>query len=72
MTFGEKLKNLRKEKNLSIKKLSELSGLSPVQISNYEHNHYVPNAINLNKLVMALNCNYDDLDLTRKESNGTK
>ena len=62
MTFGEKLKNLRKERNLSIKQLSELSHLSSVQISNYEHNHYVPNAINITKLAEALGCSYDDLN----------
>lgn len=61
MTFGEKLKNLRKERNMSIKELSQLSGLSAVQISNYEHDHYVPNAINVNKLANALNCSYEDL-----------
>lgn len=62
MAFGENLRNLRKERNLSIKKLSELSGLSAVQISNYEHNHYVPNAINISKLAVALGCSYDDLN----------
>jgi len=61
MTFGENLRNLRKERNLSIKQLSDLSGLSAVQISNYEHDHYVPNAININKLAVALECTYDDL-----------
>lgn len=61
MTFGENLKNLRKERNLSIKQLSELSGLHAVQISNYEHDHYVPNVININKLAKALGCDYDDL-----------
>ena len=61
MTFGEKLKKLRKEKNLSIKKLAELSKMSAVQISNYEHGHYMPNAININKLAEALGCDYEDL-----------
>lgn len=62
MTFGENLKNLRKERNLSIKELADLSGLSAVQISNYEHGHYEPNAISVNKLAKALNCAYEDLD----------
>lgn len=61
MKFGENLKNLRKERNLSIKQLSQISGLSAVQISNYEHDHYVPNSININKLAVALSCTYDDL-----------
>lgn len=61
MKFSENLKNLRKKRGLSIKQLSILSGLSPVQISNYEHEHYTPNAININKLATALNCEYEDL-----------
>lgn len=61
MTFGENLKNLRKSKSLSIKQLADLSGLSPVQISTYECNHHVPNAININKLANALECTYEDL-----------
>lgn len=66
MTFGENLKNLRKERNLSIKKLSELSGLSSVQISNYEHNHNVPNSINIYKLANALKCSYEELNMIEK------
>lgn len=62
MTFGENLRNLRKERKLSVKGLSELSGLSAVQISNYEHDHYVPNEINKNKLAKALGCSYEDLN----------
>lgn len=61
MTFGEKLRNLRKERNLSVKQLAELSGLSVVQISHYENNHHVPNAININKLASALECDYETL-----------
>lgn len=62
MTFGENLRNLRKERNLSIKELSAASGLSAVHISNYEHDHHVPNAININKLAVALGCTYEELN----------
>lgn len=61
MTFGENLRSLRKERNLSIKELASLSGLSSVQISNYEHDNYAPNAITTAKLVVALKCEYGDL-----------
>jgi len=61
MSFAERLKNLRKERNMSIKELSDVSGLSAVQISNYEHGHNVPNAINANRLAAALGCAYDEL-----------
>ena len=46
---------------MSIKELAEKSGMSAVQISNYEHSHYVPNAININKLAVALDCSYEEL-----------
>lgn len=62
MTFGENLRNLRKERNLSVKKLADLAGLSVVQISNYEHDHYLPNAISTGKLAKALGCAYEDLN----------
>ena len=68
MTFGQNLKNLRKEQNLSIKELAQLSNLSPVQISNYEHDHNIPNAININKLATGLKCSYEDL-MIGKETN---
>jgi len=61
MTFGENLRNLRKERDLSIKELASLSGLSVVQISNYEHEKNMPNAITVAKLVIALKCEYGDL-----------
>ena len=61
MTFGENLRNLRKERNLSIKELASISGLSVVQISNYEHDKNVPNAITVAKLVTALKCEYGEL-----------
>ena len=61
MTFGEKIKNLRKEQNLTAKELAEKSGLTVVSIINYENNHRKPNLISINKLATALNCDFDTL-----------
>ena len=61
MTFGEKIKNLRKERNLTIKQLSELSGLSTVTINFYELGKIKPNLISVQKLAKALNCDFDEL-----------
>ena len=62
MSFGENLRNLRKERGLSIKELAEKSGVSATQISYYEHNHFIPYAKNVYKLSVALGCSYEDLN----------
>ena len=61
MTFGEKLRNLRKERGLTAKQLSEKSGLTTVSIINYENGHRKPNLISVNKLAIALNYDFDEL-----------
>ena len=61
MTFGEKLRDLRKEHKMSIKELASKSGITTVSISNYENDHCIPNLITIQKLANALNCNYDTL-----------
>lgn len=61
MTFGEKLKDLRKKRNLTIKELAEKSGVTAVSICNYENGHHKPNLVNIQKLSKALKCKYEDL-----------
>ena len=61
MTFGEKLRNLRKERGLTAKQLSEKSGLTAVSIINYENDHRKPNLVSINKLANALDCDFDEL-----------
>jgi transcriptional regulator with XRE-family HTH domain len=55
-TFGEYLKQLRKKKGLTIKKLAELAGLSPSYLSRIERGERnIPNARFLKKLASPLN-----------------
>lgn len=67
MTFGEKIRNLRKEQGLTAKKLSEKSGLTVVSIINYENGHRKPTLVSVNKLATALNCDFDELCNLLKE-----
>lgn len=61
MTIGEKIKDLRTKKGLSMKQLSEKSGLSLVTICAYETEKRTPRLSNINKLAKALGCSFDDL-----------
>ena len=55
-TFGEYLKQLRKKKGLTIKKLAELAGFSPSYLSRIERGERnIPNARLLKKLASPLN-----------------
>ncbi len=61
MTFGEKIKELRKEKNLTIKELSSKSGISTVTINNYELGKSNPSLLSIQKLSKALKCDFNVL-----------
>jgi repressor LexA len=57
LTFGEKLKNARKNKNLSQEMLGKLIGVSRVAITNYEKGHNHPTYENIKKLSNLLGIN---------------
>lgn len=59
------LKEIRKEKKLTIKELSKLSGVSCITITNIEKGYHEPYAKTLYKLAKALNCDYDGI-ITKK------
>ncbi|MEX2462028.1 MAG: S24 family peptidase [Paenibacillaceae bacterium] len=60
--FGEYLKLLRNERNLTLIALSELSGISIAQLSRIENGKRgMPKLETLNKLSSAFGINYDDL-----------
>lgn len=61
MTFGEKIKEIRLEKGLTIQELSKKSGLSVVTISHYENNKSKPTLTNIQKLSVGLKYKFDDL-----------
>ena len=61
MTFGERLKLKRREQLLTIRELATKSGLTPVSITNYEHDYRKPNTISICKLAKALGTTYEEL-----------
>lgn len=61
MEISEKIKNLRKDRNLSIKELSEKTGLSVGFISNLERNINSPSIANLQLICKVLDISLIDL-----------
>ena len=61
MTFGEKLKSLRKGRKLTLKDVAERAGLSIVSVNFYENDKQVPTLTNVHRLAEALNCPFEEL-----------
>lgn len=59
--LGEKIKELRKERKLTIKQLSELSGVSMPTICAIENGKGKPRLPILKKLSVALNYEFNEL-----------
>jgi len=57
MNLGNKLKELRKQRNITIKELSSMTGLSIGFISNLERNQNSPSISNLQLICQALEIN---------------
>ncbi|MGL5779610.1 helix-turn-helix domain-containing protein, partial [Cetobacterium sp.] len=68
MEISEKIKNLRKDRGLSIKELSEKTGLSVGFISNLERNINSPSIANLQLICKVLDISLIDLLKEDKES----
>ena len=68
MTFGEKIKQLRKGQKLTLKDVAERSGLSIVSVNFYENDKQKPTLVNVQKLAKGLNCNFDDLYVLWKQN----
>lgn len=58
-TIGKRIRALRKEHHLTMKELHELTGLSTGNISDMEHDRYMPSVASLIPLSKALNCSVD-------------
>lgn len=58
---GSKLREIRKNKNLTRYDLQKLSGISTVQIRNIERDICEPRTTTLAKLASALEVDYDEL-----------
>lgn len=61
LTFGEKLRLIRKRRNMSQKELSEKTGLYQIYISNYENDKSFPNCTTLEWLCKALDVTASEL-----------
>ncbi len=69
MTFGEKIKKLRKEKGWSQEELSKKIGTDTRQVSLYENNKVSPSAETVVKIARTFNVSIDYLlsdDITRR------
>ena len=55
------LKQMREERNVTIKKLAEKSGVSKTHISDIENNFKMPSLIVMVKIAKALDVNITDL-----------
>ena len=70
-SFGQKLKQIRKAKNLTQEALAELAGINEKHISKIETGVYFPTYNTLNKILNALNLKVEDvgLDLSSLKTN---
>jgi transcriptional regulator with XRE-family HTH domain len=72
MTFGEKLKAYRQNRNLTQAELAKLSNLSQVQISDYERGVTTRRCVRTNNIIalaLALKVKPSQLDDDREEEN---
>lgn len=66
--FTSYVKKLRGERDLTLRELSDLSGISTVQLNNIENGKNRPNTFTIAKLANALGVDYDILDTLLKET----
>lgn len=61
MTFGERIKELRKEKNLTLSQLANLANLNVMTLSKIENNCYKPSVLTVGKLANIFNESKEEL-----------
>ena len=59
--LGQKIKEVRKAKNLTQEKMAEMIGIEPPSLSNIENGKYYPTAENLEKILLALDIEPQEL-----------
>ena len=64
MFSGDVLKQRRKEKGLKQSELAKLCDISPITISRYENNVFIPKLEHLEKIAAALGCSPYAFDVT--------
>ena len=61
MTIGEKINELRKERNMTLKELAFKSGISAVTLTNWKKGKTKPQPVALKRVADVLNCDYQEL-----------
>ena len=61
MTIGEKINELRKEKNMTLLELSKKSGVSAVTLTHWKNGDTKPQLVALSKVADALDCDLSEL-----------
>ena len=69
--FGQKIKQIRKSKNLTQEKLAELACINEKHISKIETGVYFPTYNTLNKILNALDLKIEDIGLNVNALNPT-
>lgn len=59
--FGERLRDLREKRELSLRSLADLAGMSYTYISDMERGLRVPSLTTIIRLALALECKVTDL-----------
>lgn len=61
MTIGEKINELRKQKNMTLSELAEKSGVSAATLTHWKNGTTKPQMVALSKVVDVLGCDLSDL-----------
>ena len=61
MTIGEKINELRKEKNMTLSELAQKSGVSAATLTNWKLGKTKPQLVALSKVATALECDLSSL-----------
>ena len=61
MTTGEKIRAARKSKGMTLTELADAIGVTASAVSQYERGKLIPNRFTLIKMVMALECMWEDI-----------
>lgn len=67
MNIKDKLKKSREEQKISIKKMSELTGISCSTIINIEKGYHIPTPKTLYKICSCLNLDFEELIVERNK-----
>ena len=60
-SFAETIYDARKEQGLTLKELSDMTGIAVSQLHGFEKGKFRPWAFNVKKIADALNLSYDEL-----------